>query len=101
MSPGLSEQQREAIIAQIVRFSEVTRAVLFGSRALGTHKKASDVDIALYGDAVTPGIAAAVKFEIEEETLLPFFVDVVAYPAITDERFKQKIDAQGIVVYER
>ena len=101
MNDGLSEKQWNEIFTQIARFPEVERAALFGSRALGTHKKASDVDIVLYGERVTPRVAAAVKFEIEEETYLPFFVDTVAYPTITNENFKQRIDAQSVIVYER
>ncbi|MGL4943589.1 MAG: nucleotidyltransferase family protein [Thermoguttaceae bacterium] len=101
MSTGLTEKQLSEIVEQLASFSDVERAVLFGSRARGTHKPASDVDIAIFGDKVTPSVAAAVKFEIEEETYLPFFFDVVAYPTIIDERFKQKIDSQNIVVYER
>jgi predicted nucleotidyltransferase len=46
----------------------VEEAILFGSRALGTYKPASDVDIALKGEGVTSALAARLKFDIEEDT---------------------------------
>jgi predicted nucleotidyltransferase len=48
--------------------------VLFGSRAIWSFKKASDMDIALFGDKVTNRIASRMKFDIEEDSYLPFFL---------------------------
>ena len=36
--------------AVIARHPRVSEAWLFGSRAMGTHRPESDIDIALYGD---------------------------------------------------
>ena len=35
--------------AVFARYPQISRAVLFGSRAMGTHKPGSDIDIALFG----------------------------------------------------
>lgn len=53
MTDGLKDRHREAIIAEIAASDSVERAVLFGSRATGTHTASSDVDIALFGDRLT------------------------------------------------
>jgi predicted nucleotidyltransferase len=98
---GLKDSQLEEIISFISRRHEVEKAVLFGSRAIGTWKPASDVDIALFGEQVTAGLAAALKFDIEEDTYLPFFFDFVAYPTITNEAFKAHIDRKGHVLFKR
>lgn len=97
---GLSDAQLAEIIQSIAAYPEVKEAILFGSRALGTHKPASDVDIAIKGEGVTSALAARLKFDIEEDTYLPYFFDFVAYNTITRETLKQHIDEQGIPIYQ-
>jgi type I restriction enzyme S subunit len=101
MKYGLSEAQLQEIISFIGQYPEVEAAVLFGSRAIDTYKEASDVDIALKGARVTHGLAAKMKFDIEEDTYLPFFFDFVAYPLITNEALKTHIDTKGVVIFRR
>jgi predicted nucleotidyltransferase len=101
MKYGLSEKQLNEIVTFISPYSEIEEAVLFGSRAIDTYKEASDVDIALKGDRVTASLAAKLKFEIEEDTYLPFFFDFVAYPIITNEALKEHIDTKGITLYRK
>ena len=101
MKYGLSEAQLQEIITFIGQYPEVEAAVLFGSRAIDTYKEASDVDIALKGARVTHGLAAKMKFDIEEDSLLPFFFDFVAYPLITNEALKTHIDTKGVVIFRR
>jgi predicted nucleotidyltransferase len=98
---GLSDAQRQEIIQFIAAYPEVEEAILFGSRALGTYKPASDVDIALKGPGVTASLAARLKFDIEEDTYLPYFFDFVAYPTITREALKAHIDGKGVCLYRK
>jgi predicted nucleotidyltransferase len=98
---GLSDAQRQEIIQFIAAYPEVEEAILFGSRALGTYKPASDVDIALKGTGVTASLAARLKFDIEEDTYLPYFFDFVAYPTITREALKAHIDGKGVCIYRK
>ncbi|PIP39968.1 restriction endonuclease subunit S [Candidatus Desantisbacteria bacterium CG_4_9_14_3_um_filter_40_11] len=99
MKYGLSDSQLQEIITFIRQYPEVEEAILFGSRAIDTFKEASDVDIALKGEKVNHSLAAKMKFNIEEDTYLPFFFDFVAYPTITNEALKKHINAKGIVLY--
>ena len=78
MKYGLSEDQLSEIINLLSKCPEIEEAVLFGSRAIDTYKEASDVDIALKGENVTASLAAKLKFDLEEDTYLPFFFDFVA-----------------------
>lgn len=101
MKYGLSEVQLQQIVDFIKQYPEVEEAVLFGSRAIGTFKEASDVDIALKGEQVTHTLAVKMKFNIEEDTFLPFFFDFIAYPVITNEKLKEHIRKKGVVIYRR
>ncbi len=99
MKYGLNDAQLREIINCIKKYPEVEEAVLFGSRAMGTFKDGSDVDIALKGEAVTASLAAKLKFNIEEDTNLPFFFDFIAYPTISNEELKTHIDIKGRLLY--
>jgi predicted nucleotidyltransferase len=101
MKYGLSEKQLQEIVNTIAQFQEIEEAVIFGSRATGKYKKASDVDIALKGEKVNAALAARLKFIFEEDTYLPFFFDFVAYPSISNENLKQEINGKGRVIYRK
>ena len=101
MKYGLKDEYTQEILNIIGKFSDVDKVVLFGSRAMGKHKKTSDVDIALFGKNVTAGLAGAIKFEIEEETIIPYFFDFVAYPLIQNQKLKEHINTKGVTLWER
>jgi predicted nucleotidyltransferase len=55
------------------------RVVVFGSRALGTAKKYSDVDLALIGSSPVPAKLKALLAEAFEASDLPYTVDIVDF----------------------
>lgn len=95
---GLNEEQIQEIKGILSKFSEISEVILFGSRAMGNYKPGSDVDLAIKGN-VNAYIAANIKFELEEETYLPYFFDILSYPSITDDALREQIDAYGKVFY--
>ena len=98
MKYGLTNKQLQEIIAILQRYPQISEALIFGSRAMGNYKDGSDVDIALKGQ-VSHSIAVTIQHELEEETYLPFFFDVVAYGAISNEKLTKHIDMYGQVFY--
>ena len=50
MNHGLPSQTVEKIHTVFSRFPAIEKAVLYGSRAKGTHKTGSDIDLTLYGE---------------------------------------------------
>ena len=74
MSSGLTKQDMKTIIQVLEEYSEVETAVLYGSRALGTYQRGSDIDIALKGRKLTSSICSHIHFKLEEETLLPYLI---------------------------
>ena len=101
MKYGLKDEYTREFLRIVGKFDNVEKVVLFGSRAMGNYKRASDVDIALYGKDVNAALACSVKYEIEEGTVIPYFFDVVAYPIIKNEKFKEHIDTKGVTLWER
>lgn len=101
MKFGLSDKHLAEIISAIASHPEIEEAVIFGSRAMNTYKAGSDVDIALKGEQVTPSLAAKLKFDIEEDTYLPFFFDFIAYPSITNDALREHIENKGVSIYQK
>ncbi|NBV74513.1 MAG: nucleotidyltransferase domain-containing protein [Methylococcaceae bacterium] len=95
MKYGLSEQQLAEIVDILKRYPEVEEAILFGSRAMNTYKDASDVDIAIKGKNVNADLASTLQFDLEEDTYLPFFFDVIAYSVINNPALIKHIDSTG------
>ena len=99
MSNGLSNEDLKTIV-QIVKESDMVEvAILYGSRALGTFKNGSDVDIALKGAKLTQEVCSDIYSMLEEDTLLPYFFDVTNYETINNEKLKDHIDRVGELLY--
>lgn len=98
MDCGLTDKQLQEIVIVLKRYPQIREALIFGSRAMGNYKEGSDIDIALKGNVSAPD-AATVKDELEEETFLPFFFDVLSYNAISNEKLKEHIDVHGWKFY--
>lgn len=101
MKYGLIERDFVYINEAIREFPEIAEVILFGSRAKGTYKIGSDVDLAIKGDRITYEITARFADCLNEEKPLPYFFDVVHYEAIADLNLKSHIDRVGIKIYAR
>ena len=101
MKYGLSDEQLTEICNIIGSYPQIEEAVIYGSRADGAYKEASDVDIAIKGEKADQSIASKLKFYLEEETYLPFFFDVVAYDASTSAELKEQIKTKGKTIYRK
>ena len=75
----------------------ITKIILFGSRARGDNNAKSDVDIAVYGCEDF----ARFSLDVEDEvwTLLKF--DVVNMDGDVSEELKNEIHSDGVVIYEK
>ena len=95
---GLSERELDLICSVLRRHPQIAKAVLYGSRAKGTQRPESDIDLTLFGD-VDPMGAERVASELEELPL-PYRFDVSSYAAIRSEALLDHIHRVGVVVYE-
>jgi len=72
---------------------------LFGSRAMGNYKKASDIDISIKGNNVTYNTISSINIILNQELSLPYFFDNMNYEKITNKDLIQHIKKYGIVIY--
>ena len=78
--------------------ARIERVCLFGSRAQGTHKPYSDVDLVLMGPLTQADVNALHALFLE--SALPFKVDVLAYALITHAPLKAHVDAVALPLFE-
>ena len=100
MTDGLKDEHREAIIAAIAANDRVERAVLFGSRATGTNTVSSDVDIALFGNRLTPTDQARLAVVLDKLPMAQS-VDLLLYDSTLDRTLREQIRRQGVEFYVR
>ena len=50
---GLLDRDLNYILDALSRFSEIDKAVIFGSRGMGNYKKESDIDLVIMGAEIT------------------------------------------------
>lgn len=96
---GLTDSERELICGVLRRHAEVTQAKIFGSRATGDARPASDVDLALWGN-VSAALVSTIAGELDELPL-PYLFDVQAYDAISHQPLREHIDRVGRILYAR
>lgn len=98
--PGLPAATVERIATVLAGFPEVDRVLLFGSRAKGTHKPGSDIDLALVGERLNWRTIGRI-YDALDDQLLPFRFSLVHYGAATDPDVAGHIARVGIVLFER
>ncbi|MBC9785813.1 nucleotidyltransferase domain-containing protein [Heliobacterium chlorum] len=101
MNFGLTESDLRYIVNTIKSYGEIDKAVIFGSRAKGTFRRGSDIDIAIYGDKVTFDTVSSLHAKLEEEGPLPYFVDIIDFTHLDHEALKDHIHRVGKVIYEQ
>ncbi len=92
---GLSKQDINKLCEVFSAFTEIEKVVIFGSRALGSYKTGSDIDVCLYGDNVTVKRLLEIKCRLED-LMLPYKTDVVIYHQIDNQELKSHIDRIGV-----
>lgn len=83
----------QRILEVLFLFGEVNEAILFGSRAKGNYKPGFDIDLAVKG-VVSKDVLSRLLTAFEE-TVLPYFVDIVVYDNIKNEALREHIDRVG------
>ncbi|MCM1578470.1 MAG: nucleotidyltransferase domain-containing protein [Ruminococcus sp.] len=83
----------------IVKFAEkwgTERVILFGSRARGTHRERSDIDIAVSG-----GNFSEFYWDVEDNARTLLCFDIVNTDSGISGELQKEIDRDGRILYER
>jgi len=98
---GLDEKVILEIIEILKKYEEVESAKIFGSRARGDYQKASDIDIALFGDKLTFSINTKIFFEIDD-LYLPYKIDLINFNSLNPANtIRDNILKEGVEFYAK
>jgi predicted nucleotidyltransferase len=97
---GLRQTDINSIKNALARYPEVEKAILYGSRAKGNYKTASDIDLTLIGAALNSKIMNHLEWQIDD-LLLPYTFDISIMSQISNPDLIAHIERVGKVIYER
>ena len=95
MKKNLSKKVEEFIKKSAEKFN-LTKVILYGSRARGDNQPRSDIDLAIEG-----GDVLNFKFEIDEDAPTLLMFDIVDLSAKLNEDFLAEIERDGVILYEK
>lgn len=96
----LTDQQRAVLRAVLARYADrIDRVDVYGSRAMGTARPGSDVDLAISG-RVTEEDLAAIRTDLEESEL-SIFADVIAIDTVSHAPLRADIARWAKPLFDR
>jgi predicted nucleotidyltransferase len=96
---GLEEGTIQQIQSTLAQFPLIDKAVLYGSRAKGTDRKGSDIDLCLFGASLNQKVLYQIETALDD-LWLPYTFDLCAYQVLGNNDLKGHIDRVGVPFYE-
>ena len=100
MKYGLSDSTIKKLQQVFESFAEINKVVLYGSRAKGTERLGSDIDLTLFGNNIDQPYCSAVSDALDE-LLLPYMIDLSVFELLNHPELKAHIQRVGLVLYQR
>ena len=97
---GLPEEAIQEIQAALALYPEVEKAILYGSRATGTFKPGSDIELTLVGEKLTHNHLLGIMSDLDD-LLLPWMIDLSLYADLDHSDLQEHINRAGQTLYER
>lgn len=97
---GLTKRETTDIRAIFSKYPQVEEVLLYGSRAMGNFKPASDIDLSLKGKGIDLGLQTEIEFDLDD-LMLPYRFDLSIYDRISNPEFLDHIRNVGKEFYKR
>ena len=95
---GLKHKYQQTLLDILKTNPRILSVSLFGSRAIGSYKANSDIDLVLEGSELGLSDVANILAEIEQ-TSIPFGVDILIKHKIDNDKLLEHIDTYGVRWY--
>lgn len=96
---GLSPFVLDNLRKTFARFPEIEKVMLFGSRATGSHRPGSDIDLAVFAPNLTEQAFSRLAGEVDELPIA-FHMDVIHFDTLENSSLKEQIISQGKTIYK-
>ena len=100
MPGGLQENVVENIKHVFVRYPQIEKVILYGSRAKGNFDPGSDIDLTIIGNDIELSMLNRIENDLDD-LLLPYKFDLSVLRNITNENLLDHIQRVGIEFYIR
>jgi predicted nucleotidyltransferase len=97
---GLTESVIGKLVGVFASCPQIERVILYGSRAKGTYRNGSDIDLTIVGDGLTHDQLLALANELDD-LLLPYKIDLSLLRQIENSDLLEHIRRVGVVFFER
>ena len=97
---GMTDEELNLLYTLFAGQKEIEQVILYGSRAKGTHKPFSDVDITLLGFGLTRTHLNRLSADIDESSL-PYSFDISIFSQLSNPALIEQIEETGVVLYQR
>ena len=97
---GIEQDEMQLMQDIFSSVDKLEQVVLFGSRAKGTHKPFSDVDITLKGDCLSENDLSEICLKLSESSL-PYFFDVSIFNNLSSNSLIDHIKRRGKIIYNK
>ncbi len=96
---GLGTNVIDKILEVFQDFPSLEEAVIYGSRAMGTYKEGSDIDLTLKG-ALSYEDMLRIQVELEDK-MLPYTFDLSLHSSLRNEELLDHIERVGKTLFKR
>lgn len=97
---GLDNSDIQKIQSVFKLYQEVEKAILYGSRAKGNFKPASDIDLTLVGSSLNLTIQQKIENDLDD-LLLPYKIDLSIQHTISNKELLEHIERIGVVLFQK
>jgi predicted nucleotidyltransferase len=105
---GLNPELLEAIKAKLAGHSDIDKALIYGSRAIGNYRPGSDIDLCLVLEVANEDKKQQMPLhefnQLQwqlDDLMSPYEFDVSIYQQIENPDFKDHINKVGKVIYKK
>lgn len=96
---GLQSEDISKINSVFKKYKSIDKVIIYGSRAKGNYKPASDIDLTVI--SVDSDLTFLFRLQTEiDDLLLPYKVDLSVYSLLDNENLKDHINRVGLLFYE-
>jgi predicted nucleotidyltransferase len=97
---GLPPATLDKLNGVFARHPAITNVLVYGSRAKGTHRPGSDIDLTIKGDEIPFAEFMQIEDQIDD-LMLPYTVDLSQYRQLGNAELIAHIDRVGVVIYAK
>ena len=97
---GLPQRTINEMHAIFAKHSKIKKVVVYGSRAMGSYRPGSDIDLTMFGEDLTYTDLLRISSDLEDSSI-PYLVDLSIFDQLNHAELRDHIRRVGMVFYQK